>query len=74
MREIIDDGVDGYLFKVGDIAQLASRLKLLVENRAIRLKVGEAARRTYESRFTARKMGESIEDMLSALTEGPADE
>lgn len=74
MREIIDDSVDGYLFKVGDIAQLASRLKLLVENRAIRLKVGEAARRTYESRFTARKMGESIEDMLSALTEGPADE
>jgi len=74
MREIIDDGVDGYLFKVGDIAQLAGRLRLLIENPAVRLRIGEAARQTYESRFTARKMGESIESMLSALTEGLADE
>jgi glycogen synthase len=74
MREIIEDGVDGYLFKVGDTAQLAGRLRLLIENPAVRLRVGEAARQTYESRFTARRMGESIETMLSALTEGVADE
>jgi glycogen(starch) synthase len=74
MREIIDDGVDGYLFKVGDIGQLAGRLRLLIENPAARLSIGEAARRTYESRFTARRMGESIETMLSALTEGLPDE
>jgi glycosyltransferase involved in cell wall biosynthesis len=74
MREIIDDGVDGYLFSVGDIARLAARLRLLFENTAVRHKIGEAARQTYESRFTARKMGASIERMLSELTEGFVDE
>jgi glycosyltransferase involved in cell wall biosynthesis len=74
MREIIIDGVDGYLVKVDDTAQLANRLRLLIENQAVRLKVGESSRRTYESRFTARKMGESIENMLFALTEDRADE
>jgi glycogen synthase len=74
MREIINDGVDGYLVTVDDIAQLASRLKLLIENQAVRLKMGESSRQTYESRFTARKMGESIERMLSALTEEFVDE
>jgi glycosyltransferase involved in cell wall biosynthesis/GT2 family glycosyltransferase len=74
MREIIDDGVDGYLVRVDDTAQLANRLRLLIENQAVRLKVGECSRQTYESRFTARKMGESIENMLFALTEDQADE
>ncbi len=74
MREIINDSVDGYLVKVGDTAQLADRLRLLVENQALRLKVGESSRQTYESRFTARKMSESVESMLSALTEDQADE
>jgi glycogen synthase len=70
MREIITDGVEGYLVKVDDVAQLAGRLKLLIENREIRLRAGNSARQTYESRFTAVKMAESIEQMLSALTEG----
>jgi glycosyltransferase involved in cell wall biosynthesis len=74
MREIINDDVDGYLVKVGDIAHLAGRLRLLIENSAVRLRIGAAAAQTYESRFTARKMGESIEAMLSALTGGRADE
>jgi hypothetical protein len=74
MREIINDGIDGYLFKVDDVAQLAKRLKILIENPEVRQKVGESARQTYESRFTARKMGESIECMLSALTEDLVDE
>jgi glycogen synthase len=74
MREIINDGVDGYLVKVGDAAQLASRLKLLIEDQSVRLRIGESSRQTYESRFTARKMGVSIESMLSALTEDLVDE
>jgi glycogen synthase len=74
MREIINDGVDGYLVKVDDTAQLANRLKLLIENQSVRLKIGESSRQTYELRFTARKMGGSIESMLSTLTEDFVDE
>jgi glycogen(starch) synthase len=69
MREIINNGVDGYLVKVDDTAQLANRIKLLIENQAVRLKIGESSRQTYEQRFTARTMGGSIEGMLSRLTE-----
>jgi glycogen(starch) synthase len=74
MREIINDGVDGYLVKVDDAAQLAIRLKFLIENQSVRLKIGESSRQTYELRFTARKMGDSIASMLSALTEDLVDE
>lgn len=74
MREIISDGMDGYLVKPEDIAQLADRLRLLIENPQTRQKVGESARQTYESRFTARTMAESIEKLFTALTEGVVDE
>jgi len=74
MREIISDGVDGYLVKVEDTAQLAGRLRLLVENQGVRRQVGDSGKQTYESRFTAGKMAESIEKMFSSLTEGPVDE
>jgi glycogen(starch) synthase len=74
MREIINDGVDGYLVKVDDTAQLANRLRHLIENQSVRHKIGASSRQTYELRFTARKMGGSIESMLSALTEDLVDE
>jgi glycosyltransferase involved in cell wall biosynthesis len=74
MREIIQDGVDGYLVEVDDAAHLANRLRLLIENEALRLKIGESSRQTYELRFTAREMGKSIENMLFALTGDQADE
>jgi glycogen(starch) synthase len=74
MREIIHDGVDGYLVELDDIAQLAGRLKILIESQPLRRKVGESSRQTYELRFTARKMGESIETMLLALTGDQVDE
>jgi glycosyltransferase involved in cell wall biosynthesis len=70
MRDIISDGADGYLVKPEDTAQLAARLKLLVENQTLRQKMGDCARRTYEARFTARAMGDSIEKLFTTLTEG----
>jgi glycogen synthase len=74
MREIISDGSDGYLIRPEDIVQLADRLRLLIENRETRQKIGECARQTYESRFTARAMAESIEKMFTALTQGVVNE
>jgi glycosyltransferase involved in cell wall biosynthesis len=68
MREIISDGVDGFMVRVDDPEQLANRIKMLVENPDVRKQVGDAARQTYESRFTGRKMAESIEKMFSEMT------
>jgi glycogen synthase len=74
MREIISDGVDGYLVKIEDTNQLAARLRLLIENATMRRQMADSARETYESRFTARKMAQSIEKMFSALIEECVDE
>jgi glycogen synthase len=74
MREIISDGVNGYLVKLDDANQLAGRLTLLVENSEIRGQMADSAKQTYESRFTARKMAQSIEKMFSELIEECIDE
>jgi glycosyltransferase involved in cell wall biosynthesis len=68
MREIISEGVDGFMVRVDDPEQLASRIKMLVENPEVRKQVGDAARQTYESRFTGPKMAEAIETMFAEMT------
>jgi glycogen synthase len=69
MREIITDGVDGFLVSVDDPEQLAGRIKTLAENPGVRKQIGDAARKTYESRFTGSKMAESIERMFCKITQ-----
>jgi glycogen(starch) synthase len=74
MREIITDGVDGYLFKVDDIGELAARLRFLIEQQEARKSIGRSAKTTYEGRFTSVKMAEGIEAMLCSVTKEFADE
>jgi glycosyltransferase involved in cell wall biosynthesis len=51
--EIIEDGVDGLLYPPGDADALASRLRGLADDPALRARVGAAARAS-SKRFTAR--------------------
>jgi glycosyltransferase involved in cell wall biosynthesis len=74
MREIITNGVDGYLFKVDDVGELASRLRFLIEEHEARKSIGRSAKATYEDRFTSVKMAEAIETMLCSVTKEFADE
>jgi glycosyltransferase involved in cell wall biosynthesis len=46
-KEIISDGIDGFLIEPGDVNLLASRLRLLNENRAILTRMSLAARARY---------------------------
>jgi len=45
--EIISDGVDGFLIEPGDVNLLASRLKVLNENREVLIQMSLAARERY---------------------------
>ena len=54
----IDDGVNGYLFDVGDVQQLAGILRTLHDDRARLHAVSLAAERTAAERFDARTMAE----------------
>jgi glycosyltransferase involved in cell wall biosynthesis len=40
--EIIEDGVNGLLFKPGDAEDLANKISILWENKELREKLGEA--------------------------------
>ncbi len=51
-KEIITDGRDGLLVPPSDVAALAAAIRRLAGDEALRRDLGEAARQTFESRFS----------------------
>lgn len=49
--EVIENGRTGYLFKVGDVTNFAKKLKLLIENKPLRLKMGKEAKKAACEKF-----------------------
>jgi peptidoglycan/xylan/chitin deacetylase (PgdA/CDA1 family) len=66
--EVIEDGVTGLLYDPSDPASLSAALHRLVEDVALRRRLGESARRTVEERYTwqanARSVAGLLEDVL----------
>ena len=52
------EGVTGYLTPVGDAEALAQRMRMLLEDDALRLRLGQAGRRAVETRFSMEVAGE----------------
>ncbi len=50
-REVIDDGIEGFLVPARESAGLAAAMQRLVEDQALRLAMGRAARQRAEQRF-----------------------
>lgn len=51
MAEIVTDGREGTLFEVGDVRGLTAALKSLATDAALRRRMAQAARATFEERF-----------------------
>jgi glycosyltransferase involved in cell wall biosynthesis len=51
VRETIDDGRTGYLIPHGDTEALRARLQTLIDDSALRRRLGEAGRQKYERHF-----------------------
>ena len=51
LRDVILDGETGYLVPPGDVAQLARRTYSLIQDRALRERIGQAARQSVLQRF-----------------------
>jgi glycosyltransferase involved in cell wall biosynthesis len=49
-REWIEDGVNGWLFRDGDVDDLAEKILFVIKNRKSFKKIGEAARKTAEEK------------------------
>lgn len=60
LLEDIDDGVDGLLSPPGDVATLASSIERLLGDDALRRSIAAAGRRTFDARFSARAMVDSL--------------
>ena len=66
--EVIEDGVNGYLVDPGDIETLASRVATLIDDPALRARLGEAGRARVEQNFTAQPVREFEALLLSLAT------
>ena len=64
---IIEDGVDGLLVQPRDIGGMAAALASLIDDAALRERLGEAARAKVEQRFTVEHMTKAYEAIYSDL-------
>lgn len=59
-RQVVDDGVTGFLFPLGDAASIADALAYLAEHSSVRRDMGAAARRKALSEFDERAVVEMV--------------
>jgi glycosyltransferase involved in cell wall biosynthesis len=68
--ELVEDGVNGYLFKTRDGAQMAEKITALMDDRALLQKMGDAARKIYLEKFTGEIFAANIERVYNKTLEG----
>jgi glycosyltransferase involved in cell wall biosynthesis len=64
VMDLIEHGVNGFLFDIGDYNALAIYLEKLILNEELRVSFGSAGRNRYESRFTAERMANDYHDVF----------
>ena len=57
-RDVVEDGVNGFLVPVRDSAALADKLRVLIEDRALREEMGRNGRRKAEREFSLKDVVE----------------
>lgn len=51
-KDVVDDGISGFLVPVKNSEALAEKLRILVEDKALRVRMGKAARKKAEQEFS----------------------
>jgi glycosyltransferase involved in cell wall biosynthesis len=65
--EQIEDGKTGFLFEMGNVGELAEKMKLLMANKDLRVKMGHAARFKLEREFSLDAHCEKLLDIYNKL-------
>lgn len=68
IQEIVEDGTNGYIVPQKNIAQLASKLEILIRNEALRDKMGQAGSIRFKQYFTLKKFENRIVSILNQIT------
>jgi len=66
--EIIEDGVNGFLFSPGNPGDLAEKVDGLISNEGLRKEIGLRARRSVEEKFEAKSYVRRLESIYARLT------
>jgi len=66
---IVDDGVTGYLVEKDNPRQLAEKMSLLIGNRSLIKKMGQAGRQRYLKKFTFTKKEENLGKVFEQILE-----
>ena len=61
VRTVVDDGVNGFLVRPRDCDDLATKMRLLLENNEMRVTFGRAGRRKVEEKYSWEKIGKVLE-------------
>jgi glycosyltransferase involved in cell wall biosynthesis len=67
VRDIVDDGEQGYLVPVGDVDRFADRLRLLAGDPDLRARLGKAGRARAEHEFNIKQTARAYEELLTEL-------
>ena len=67
VRDIVDDGEQGYLVPVGDVDGFADRLRLLAGDADARARLGKEGRARAEREFDIERTARAYEDLLTEL-------
>lgn len=68
LKEIVEDGVTGFLIKPGDYVELAEKAEKLLSDDGLRVRMGEAARKRVTEKFTPEAVArEMMKVYLSVL-------
>ena len=54
--DTVEEGFNGFKVRVGDAQAISKKLKELIENKALRLKMGKKSRELFEKKFTLDKV------------------
>ena len=67
VRDIVEDGEQGYLVPVGDVDRFADRLRLLAGDPDLRARLGKAGRARAEREFDIERTARAYEELLTEL-------
>jgi glycosyltransferase involved in cell wall biosynthesis len=67
LPDMVEDQVTGFIIQKGSPEQLANKLKLLLADENLRLKIGQAGYEKYLKKYTSTIMQQRMSDVLSGV-------
>ena len=66
-KDVVDDGVNGFLIPIKDSEALADKLRILIEDKDLRVKMGKASREKAEQEFAIEKVIQKHLDIYNQI-------